>query len=142
MRASALYDAAAHITLFMMKMRLQTLTHLIHNSITVACHWFFSNVPILCSIYSGIAFVFLTVWQDIAYYWLWTIDYQSVCGSHSRDFANPCLSPARSIPRRLRAKQCWDKVLSGARLIKLSTTVNQITNRVIMNTLALPHQLQ
>lgn len=94
MRASTLYDAAAHITLFMMKMRLQTLTHLIHNSITVACHWFFSNVTILYSIYSGIAFVFLTVWQDIAYYWLWTIDYQSICGSHSRDFTNPCLSLA------------------------------------------------
>lgn len=68
MRASTLYDAAAHITLFMMKMRLQTLTHFIHNSITVEYNWFFSNVTILCSVYSGIAFVFLTVWQDVAYY--------------------------------------------------------------------------
>ncbi len=64
MRAATIYDAAAHIALFMMKMRFQMLTNLIHNSITVEYHWFFSNVTILCSVYSGIAFV----WQDITYY--------------------------------------------------------------------------
>lgn len=141
MKTSTLHDSAAHVTLFMMNMRLQTLPHLIHNIITVELNCF--NVTILCSFYSDMTFFSIYTLQDIDYYWLWTaLDYQSVCGSHSRDFANSCLSLARSIPRRLRAKQCWDKVLSGARLIKLSTTVNQITNRVIMNTLALPHQLQ
>lgn len=138
MRAST-HDAAAHITLSMMKMRLQTLNSQ-HDYCRISLV-LFEHVH-LCSIYSGLV-LFVTVRQDIDYYWLWTtLDYQSACGSHSRDFAIPCLSLARSIPRRLRAKQCWDKVLSGARLIKLSTTVNQITNRVIMNTLALPHQLQ
>lgn len=141
MKASTLHDSAAHVTLFMMKMRLQTLPHLIHNIITTEFH--FSNVTILFSFYSD-----MTFFSDYfaRYRLLLTVNYSRLSKCLRFPQSRLCkplsLSLARSIPRRLRAKQCWDKVLSGARLIKLSTTVNQITNRVIMNTLALPHQLQ
>lgn len=86
MKTSTLHDSAAHVTLFMMKIRLQTLPHLIHNIIIFLMWPFYVHFTVTWHF-------FLTTLQDIDYYWLWTTpDYQSVCGSHSRDFANSCLS--------------------------------------------------